>query len=344
MATMAEVARQAGVSVSTVSHVINGTRFVKDATRERVLAAVEITGYLQFATARTLAISHTKSIGLAISAISNFYFADFVAALEARTRLAGYTMLLADTHDDPEEELRVVQALHQRRVDGILLATASQGPGAASLTYLEERRIPTVLVDRCASPRFDQVGSENVEPSAHLVLHLALLGHTRIGMIAGREGLSTSRERLDGYRRGLARAGLPFDPALVVHGASNADEAERVTRAFMEIPAPPTALFVANNHMTIGVMRALDRKGLRVPRDVALTIYDDFEWASIFEPRLTAIAQPIRQMAERSIDLLTERIADPDRPPVSVRLKPRFMHRESCGCASGCGRLSSTRP
>ncbi|GAB3677293.1 LacI family DNA-binding transcriptional regulator [Actinocorallia lasiicapitis] len=332
MATMADVARQAGVSVSTVSHVINGTRFVADETRQKVLTAVESTGYIQNTVARSLVTSSTKSIGLAISAISNFYFADLVAALESQVRLAGYTLLLTDTHDDPEEELKVVQALHQRRVDGILLATEAHGPGSAALRYLDELSIPTVLVDRCASARFDQVGTENVESSAHLVVHLAQLGHRRIGLVAGREGLMTSTERLHGYRLGLSRSGLEPDPALIAQGRSNGAVAEAAVAALMELPDPPTALFVANNHMTIGVMRALDRRGVRVPEDVALTVFDDFEWASIFRPRLTAIAQPIREIATRSVELLAERIADPDRPPRTVRLKPRFMHRDSCGC------------
>ena len=332
MATMADVARQAGVSVSTVSHVVNGTRFVADATRARVLAAVERTGYTRHSAGHSLAVSSTKSIGLAIPAISDVHFADIATALEAGIRKAGYTLLIADTHDDPDEELRVVQTLHQRRVDGMLLGTTSKDPGAPPLAYLEERGVPTVLVDRCASPRFDQVGSENVEASAHAVFHMARLGHTRVGLIAGRPGLTTSQERLLGYRRGLARAGLSFASELVVHGASTADEAEWVTRRLLARSAPPTALCVANNHMTIGVMRALNRSGLRVPLDVALTVYDDFAWASLFEPRLTAIAHPIAQIASRAVDLLVQRIADPDRPPVTVRLEPRFMHRESCGC------------
>jgi LacI family transcriptional regulator len=332
MATMTDVARQAGVSVSTVSHVINGTRFVADETRQRVLAAIESTGYIQNGIARSLVTSSTKTIGLAISAISNFYFADLVAALEAQVRLAGYTLLLTDTHDDAGEELKVVQALHQRRVDGILLATEAHGPGSPSLRYLDELNIPTVLVDRCASTRFDQVGTENVESSAHLVLHLAQLGHRRIGIIAGRDTLITSAERLKGYQVGLARGGLAFDPGLVGSGRSNAVTAEIAVTTLLELPDPPTALFVANNHMTIGVMRALDRRGVRVPEDMALTVFDDFEWASIFRPRLTAIAQPILEIAAHSVRLLAERISDPDQPPRSVRLKPRLMHRDSCGC------------
>ncbi|MGW3349233.1 substrate-binding domain-containing protein [Nonomuraea rubra] len=226
----------------------------------------------------------------------------------------------------------MVHALHQRRVDGILLATEAHEAGSLSLRHLDELRIPAVLVDRCASARFDQVGTENVESSARVVLHPARLGHRRIGMVAGRDGLMTSIERLKGYRVGLAWAGLPFDPGLITQGGSNAKAAEAGVNALIESPDPPTALFVANNHMTIGVMQALGQRGVRVPEDIALTVFDDFEWASVFRPRLTAIAQPIREIAARSVQMLVERIAAPDRPPRTARLKPRLMHRDSCGC------------
>jgi LacI family transcriptional regulator len=137
---------------------------------------------------------------------------------------------------------------------------------------------------------------------------------------------------LKGYQLGLARAGITVDPELIGGGQSHAATAEAAVRRLMALPNPPTALFTANNHMTIGVMRALNSLGRRVPEDIALTVFDDFEWASIFRPRLTAIAQPIREIAGQSVQLLLERITDPNRPPRSVRLKPRFMHRESCGC------------
>lgn len=149
MVTMADVARQAGVSVSTVSHIVNGTRFVKEDTAQRVLAAIRETGYTPNTLARSLATQNTKTIGLAISAISNFYFADIVAAMESAARAAGYTLLLVDTHDDADEELQVIQALHQRRVDGIIYAASTDASGAA-LRYLAELSVPTVLVDRCA--------------------------------------------------------------------------------------------------------------------------------------------------------------------------------------------------
>lgn len=331
MVTMSDVARQAGVSLSTVSHVVNGTRFVKEETRKVVLTAIKDTGYVHNTIARSLASGTTQTIGLAISAITNFYFADLMSAIEAEASAAGFTLLLADTHDDPDQELAIVAALHQRRVDGVLLAPATGADGQA-LHYLADLGVPTVLVDRCASAAFDQVGTENVEATAQLTAHVADQGHRRIAMIGGRAGLATSDERIAGYRLGLERAGLAVDELLIVAGGSHADQADQAVQHVLQQPDPPTALVVANNHMTIGAMRALGRLGVHVPGDLALVAYDDFEWAEYFHPRLTTMAQPIQQISTRAMRMLMTRISDPHRAPQTLRLTPRFMHRESCGC------------
>jgi LacI family transcriptional regulator len=330
---MADVAGRSGVSVSTVSHVINGTRFVKEETAAAVMEAIRATGYTHNTIARSLVTASTQTIGVAIPALSNFYFADIVAAILDAARKADYTLLLADTYDDPAEELRVVQVLHQRRVDGLLLApcTDSDGPG---LRYLTELGVPTVLVDRCASDRFHQIGTENVEATARLVEHLAGHGHTRIGMICGRVRVSTSTERLSGYQLGLERSGLHHDRDLVAVGESTRRPAEAAVRRLLARPDPPTALFVANNHMTIGVMRVLAAEGIRVPEDLALGVFDDFEWTESFRPRLTAIAQPIQDMGAQAVGMLTKLIRDRSDPPRAVRLHPTLMVRESCGCPS----------
>ncbi|ADD43280.1 LacI family DNA-binding transcriptional regulator [Stackebrandtia nassauensis] len=331
MANMKDVAKLAGVSVSTVSHIINGTRFVKEDTKNRVMDAIRQTGYIHNTIARSLVTSSTQTIGLAISAISNFYFADIIAAIERSARASGHTLLLADTHDDLDEELRVVQALHQRRVDGVLLATAGDAD-SESLQYLQDLGVPTVLVDRCASTKFDQVGTENIEATAELTGHLTEHGHQRIGLIAGRELLRTTVERERGWRLGLQRANLKPDRRLVASGQSSADFAEAAVERLLSEPDPPTALVVANNHMTIGVMSALTRLGVSVPDDLALAVFDDFEWANYFHPRLTAMAQPIGDIGACAIETLLSRIADPKRPTTTVQLPATFKRRESCGC------------
>jgi LacI family transcriptional regulator len=329
---MADVARLAGVSIATVSHVLNGTRPVRPRTKERVLAAVRRADYMPNAVARSLATAHTTTIGLALSAISNPYFGDLLRSMEGTAALAGYTLLLADPREEPDYELTVVQRLQQRRVDGLVLAPSAE-PHAA-LDYLAEHRMPTVLVDRLIDVGLDQVGSENVEPLAELVCHLAEHGHRRIALIAGHLGLATTVERRRGYEIGLGRVGLSVHPELVVDGHSETDAARHAMHRLLALPAPPTAVITGNNSMTIGAMAALREAGVPVPGGMALAGFDDFPWASLFSPGLTAIAQPFVEMGRLAVELLLARMTDPGAPTQTVRLPPTFVRRESCGCPS----------
>ncbi|MGX9885954.1 LacI family DNA-binding transcriptional regulator [Streptomyces sp. NPDC002276] len=336
MATMADVARSAGVSVATVSHVLNDTRPVLPGTRQAVLSAIEELGYTPNTLARSLVTSRTRSIGLAVSAISNPYFTEILQGVEAGALEHGYSLLIADPHDDPEHELKVGRLLHERRVDGMLVAPSAEPD--ALVAYLGRHAVPTVFLDRVVEAPsgdafpFDQVCAENIEPTAQLVTHLAGLGHRRIGLVAGRPGLSTTGERIAGYRHGLAAAGLPYDERLLAHGDSESAAAERATAALLSLTAPPTALVTANNAMTIGALRALRERGLSVPGDLALCCFDDFAWADLFEPRLTAIAQPSKEIGAEAVRLLLDRLAAPDRPGRVLRLPCAFVHRTSCGC------------
>ncbi|MET8813365.1 LacI family DNA-binding transcriptional regulator [Streptomyces sp. NPDC004549] len=363
MPTMADVARRAGVSVATVSHVLNDTRPVLPHTRQAVLDAVDALGYTPNTLARSLVTSRTRSIGLAVSAISNPYFTEILQGVEAAALAEGYSLLIADPHDDPEHELKVVQLLRERRVDGMIVAPSARPEEL--VTYLRRQAVPTVFLDRVITRDddgvgdgdsgsdgeaaegvglepgdqltsqaggFDQVCAENSEPMARLVTHLADLGHRRIGLIAGLPGLSTTSERITGYRQGLDSAGLPYDADLVVSGSSESAAAERATADLLSRPGAPTALVTANNAMTIGTLRALRERGLSVPDDIALCSFDDFAWADLFSPRLTAIAQPSREMGARAVRVLLDRLAAPDRPTTTVRLPCAFVHRTSCGC------------
>ncbi|MFD7698128.1 LacI family DNA-binding transcriptional regulator [Streptomyces sp. NPDC059805] len=337
MATMADVARSAGVSVATVSHVLNGTRPVLPHTRQAVLDAVDELGYTPNTLARSLVTSRTRSIGLAVSAISNPYFTEILQGVEAAALERGYGLLIADPHDDPRHEREVAQLLHERRVDGMIVAP-SPDPREL-LSYLGRHKVPAVLLDRVVDLSSDgplvcdQICAESAAPTARLVTHLAGLGHRRIGMVAGLPGLSTTVERLAGYRDGLAAAGLAYDGDLVVHGDSESPGAEQAIAALLALASPPTALVTANNAMTIGALRGLREHRLSVPGDIALCCFDDFAWADLFSPRLTVIAQPSREIGAEAVRMLLDRLAEPDGPARTLRLPCTFVHRTSCGCA-----------
>jgi LacI family transcriptional regulator len=332
-ATMAEVAADANVSVSTVSHVVNGTRPVSDIVRARVLDAIRLNDYSPNTVARSLATSDTYLIGIVMSALTNSFFVPVVAAIDRAGRRRGYSSVLADNRDRVEDEAEVVNMLLSRRVDGIVLAPTA-GDKEAVLDRLAAEQVPTVLIDRFADDRFDQVGVENIEATASLVKHLALLGHGRIAFVSGMEGLSTSSERLSGYRLGLEESNLPFQPDLVRSGKSASAPAERAVTYLLARRDPPTAIVSGNNYMTIGVLRALQRNGMRVPEDIAVVAYDDLDFGGVFQPRLTVMAQPVSEIANKAVGFLINRMTDRGRTrgPERIQIPATFVHRDSCGC------------
>lgn len=337
--TMADVARVAGVSTSTVSHVVNGTRQVNPATQELVRLAIEELGYHRNTVARALATSRTMTVGLGVPVTRNTTFTVLVEEIERELAAAGYTVMLHDTHDDPVVQDRVVRQLLELRADGIILAPAPdprprEGAHSPGLRRAIGGGLPVVLIDRFSDQDCDQVSSDNTGPVRMLTEHLAALGHRRIAVITGLAGLSTTDERIRGYLDAVAIGGLDPDPGLVVRGESNVEISGAAVRALFERADRPTAVVSLNNLMTIGAMRALVGLGLRVPEDVALVCFDDFEWADLFAPRLTAVGQDLTAMGTTAVSMFLARIADPAAATRRLRVAPTFHHRDSCGCGS----------
>jgi len=330
VATIADVARKAGVSVSTVSHVLNGTRRVSPSTASAVQAVIDSFGYRPNIMAQSLKAASTRSVGIAISSISNPYFSDIICAIETECARLGMMVFLSDTEDNPARELDVVMALHQRRVDGIILAPSAD-PERRALRYLRDAKLPCVLVDRMRDPEFDQVGVNNREAMRQLVERVAALGHERIGYIGGHPGFETTLERIEGYRDGVNNRGAAVDERLLVMGNATTISATAATEALLALAHPPTALVGGNNLATIGIMKALRAQGLRVPKDITVVGFDDFEWADCFEPRLTLVAQPCAEIGRRAAFLLMERIAAPHGARRTIRLDATIVERESCG-------------
>jgi LacI family transcriptional regulator len=327
--TISDVARRARVSTSTVSHVVNGTRLVSPEKTALVNEAIAATGYQPNALARSLARNVSNYVGIAISAITNPYFSDIICAIENECANLGLLVFLADTRDEPGHELAVVQALQERRVDGIILAPCGD-PENRTVRYLEKSGIPTVLVDRFAESAFDHVGVENKQAVADLVSHMAGLGHRRIGMLGAQAGFSTTRERINGYRLGLKRNGIDFDADLLHPSSHNFEAAQNAAAALLKLPDPPTGIITGNNLTTIGAVAAIRKAGLRIPQDISLAGFDDFEWADYFEPRLTLLAQPCNEIGRRAAQMLVERINGLSSAPRSVRLKSTLVVRDSC--------------
>jgi LacI family transcriptional regulator len=332
MATITDVARVAGVSVSTVSHVVNGTRVVRDPTRERVQKAIADTGYSRDGIARALRRSKTEAIGLVVTETGQPGFAEMIRGVEEEARANGLTLLLANSAENPERELASVQALLERRVDGLLLAPVGGSPHSLVESVLA-RQVPIVLIDRLSAPDVDQVGVETIAPMKLLVRHLIELGHRRIALLGGDDQIPTLRERREGYSEALAEAGLPATIRVVAGPLQDtAVKAQESIRALLVGPQPPTALVAASQLLAVGALRALAELGLRVPRDVAVVVFDEFPYPDLLTPRLTSVASPNMEVGREATRLLVGRIHHPEMPVATVRLKPQVFHRESCGC------------
>ncbi|BBX67500.1 LacI family DNA-binding transcriptional regulator [Mycolicibacterium psychrotolerans] len=331
MTTMGDVARLAGVSASTVSHVLNGTRKVDASTRVRVEAAIAETGYRRNGVARSLAAGRTHTVGLSISALTNPYFGSLVHAVERALSDAGYVLIVGDSHDAVESEKRITDSLLDRQVDGMIVAPAA-GSERSTLPGIARTGTPLVLIDRMLDVDCDQVAPENTTSARMLTEHLLDLGHRRIAVVRGIPGISSTTERFDGYVAALTDRGIGVDAALVVEGESSTDVAEREVRALMASANRPTALVSMNNAMTIGTLKAVRSLGLSIPGDVAFVCYDDFEWSDLFDPKLTAAGQDVETIGATAAQLLLRRIRKEDGPPRRIRVPTMFHHRSSCGC------------
>lgn len=331
MVTMDEVALRAGVSPSTVSHVLNGTRHVNPETRARVEQAVADLGYRRNTAARTLAGGSSHTVGLAISGLTNPYFGPLLHAIERRVSEFGYVLVLGDTHDATDMEQRVVDSLLDRRVDGLIVAP-SAGFLQATASRIAAAETPLVLIDRSIGLDCDQVIPENMRSVQHLTTHLIDHGHERIAAIIGLPGLDSTADRVAGYRAALEQHSLTIDESLIVAGDSNTDTSELVMAELLRRPDPPTAVITLNNAMTIGALRAVQRSGRTIPADLALAAYDDFEWSDLFQPGLTAIAQDVGRMGREAVDLLLRRIGGKDAPIERRVIDTTFHRRTSCGC------------
>jgi LacI family transcriptional regulator len=331
MITMRDVADLAGVSITTVSHVVNGTRAVAPSTKDRVLAAVAQTGYTGDAIARSLVTGGTRSLGLALPLRHNPHFAGLTSAIEAAATTAGFALILADTNDEGDAEQAAIRVLRSRRVDGVLLTPSADAPTSV-LPELRRLGVPVVLVDRVPEHTgVDQVGPENVQATSDLVRHLGELGHRRIAMISGPQSVSTSAERVLGYRLGLGRAKLVWDQALVCGVAPG--EAGAALVELLDGPDAPSAVVAGDNTALVEVLRVARKRGLTIGKDLAVVAHDDADWTALVEPAITTTAQPLTQIGATAVRMLLARIADPHKEAETVRIPPILMHRQSCGCA-----------
>ena len=330
MANIYDVAKRARVSVATVSAVVNNSSYVSPALCEKVKSAMSELLYSPNLLARSLALDKSHTIGVLIPDITNPFYPEVVRGVEDKAREVHYTMILGSSDNQLAKEEVYLNLFLSKRVDGIVLVKAVGEMSAALCEKIRHAGPPIVLMGReYPHLQADTVVGDDCGGAYAAVLHLIKLGHRRIGLLAGIPGASTTVGRTQGYRKALESKGVRYDPALVAHGDYAIQSGFKASLRLLE--QNPTAVFVANDLMTVGFMKALGNKGLRCPNDVAVVSYDDGIRNEVFLPKLTCVEQPKYMLGYRSAELLFSRILGKHKRPKFEVLKNRFRPRESCG-------------
>ena len=346
MATIKDVALQAGVSVTTVSHVVNTTRHVSTAVRERVELAIRELGYVPSAVARSLKSNTTRTLGMLIPNSSNPYFAEIVHAVEDRCFAAGYTLILCNTDDAPQRQSVYLKVLAERRIDGLIVV--STGDDEALVAQLRGLQMPAVLLDReIDDPGCDLVETAHKDGALLAMRHLLSLGHRRIACIAGPAHVIAGELRVQGWREALVEADVaPVDESLLWRGGFTSQGGYEAMREILKgngTAGRPTAVLACNDLMAMGALRAAHEAGLRVPDALSVVGFDDIELCAYTSPPLTTVAQPKAHIGALAVDMLLERVSG-KRSDVRQVVLPATLRVRASTAAAPLQPLTRTAP
>ena len=320
-ANLKDVAVAAQTSVATVSRVLNDSGYYSDRIRMRVQKAAEKLNYQPNLRAKSLRQQRSNTMGLLIPNLLNQYYTALADDISQLLRRQGYQLLLSSTRDDPEIEQAAFLQLIGHDVDGLIWVPTSSN--RKLIDTLLERRIPAVsIVRKLDHQPLPTIVFEDFAGAQAATRHLLQLGHTRIGLIGGDIAHSSNYDRLQGYLKALADAAVKSDPALIKMGPASGDRGFLASEELLQLPVPPTALFVASNVLMPQVMTSLRRHAVRIPDAISLICFDDLEWFMFSEPPISAIAINHTLLAEAAVNLILNRVQDPS----ELDKKPMLMH------------------
>ena len=328
-ATIVDVAKAAGVSVSTVSRVANGYKHVSVNLRTRVQAAMDNLGFVPNRQARQLVSGKSEVVGLMVHALGTEYIAGIIQGIDAALARVDYDMLLYTTHRQKGKEDFYSRSIANGLADGLILVVPSLGE--AYLEALQEAHFPHVLVD--VDEGYSQswsVGITNWQAAYDATRYLLELNHRRIAIVTDQMELSTSASRLAGYKAALEAYGIPYDPDLVQEDNYMFPYTRRLTEELLQLSNRPTAIFTTGDPAAIRVMETLRLHGLQIPQDMSLIGFDDVPQAVTVYPRLTTVHHPLNEMGQEAVRVLLQQIENPDAPPQHIQLETKLVTRESC--------------
>lgn len=331
MSSLNEVAKKSGVSIATVSRVINKGSNVNEQTRIKVLKAVKELNYKPNRVAKRLRSKSTSSnlIGVLIPDIQNPFYVDVLRGIEDVAYDNNYALIMCNFNQDEKKEKLYLDILQSEGIDGLITAPAHEKD--TKIVNLVKEGLPIVCVDRgLVDVDVDLVFVNNQKGAFNAVDYLAKLGYKRIACISGLTQIPSSHSRVEGYKDALEANGLAFDPALVKFGDSKHNSGVTLSKELLSMPNPPDAIFAGNNLITLGALETIHKMGLNIPKDVAIVGFDDMYWSISLNPPLTAVYQPAYEIGRRAGELLIQRIKDPSRPTIKMMLNTELMIRSSC--------------
>ncbi|TDN40952.1 substrate-binding domain-containing protein [Haemophilus haemolyticus] len=332
MATMKDIARLAQVSTSTVSHVINGSRFVSDEIREKVMRIVVELNYTPSYIARSLKVKRTKTIGLLVTATNNPFFSEVMAGVEQYCQKNQYNLIIATTGGDAKRLQQNLQTLIHKQVDGVLLMCGDSRFQADMELAVS---LPLVVMDWWFTELNADKILENSERGGYLATKSMVdAGHQKIGIITGNLRKSVAKNRLQGYKKALSEANIVLNPDWIVESHFDFEGGIVGAQKLLALSDRPTAIFCCSDTIAIGAYQAIQNQGLRIPQDISIMGYDDIELARYLFPSLSTISQPKAELGKLAVETLLQRIQEPNENYRTLVLEPTCILRESISSPS----------
>lgn len=328
--TLADVAARANVSISTVSRVINNKDRVDKYTRKRVLEAVEELQYYPNDIARNLRGKSAKTIAVVVPDLSNYFYASVIKGIESVSQQKGYSVLVCNSNEDVETELRHTHVLLQKQISGLAIATVG-GDIDFYQQYLNNN-IPVVFFDNCPKTEqsFDFVSIDNVKASCDLVEHLIHLGHRNIAILTGSQSETSASERLYGWKRALEQNNLPVVEELIGIGGFTIKSGVELMRKMLSLKHRPTAVFAANNFLAYGAIQVILEAKLCIPEDIAIACFDAVDHTGLMNPQITTSIQPSEEIGNIAAELLINKIENKKvKMFQKIILEPKLLIKES---------------
>ncbi len=329
MNTLKDVAKLAGVSTATVSHVINGTRFVSDELQKKVNDAMSALDYQPNMMARALKMGFQKTIGVIVPDCTNPFFAEISRAIDRYCFSKGYNIILCNTDNNLDQQSSYTNMLISKHIDGVIFISSDNSE--EDVEKFQKHSIPIVIADRIGKyHNVDSIIVDNEKGGYEATKYLINRGFTKIGCISGPSFISSSSQRVLGYKRALKESNIELIDEYISVGDFHFAGGITAANAFLNLKNRVEAVFATNDMMALGFIDTLRNQGVSVPQDVSVIGYDNIQLAQFMSPKLTTVAQPLEELAQTATNLLLKKIKKQSNSKKIIKLNPVIIERESC--------------